>query len=246
MSERRPDVQQYQAKIDTYKTVALYARDDEEQEETGSRKFGLGALIISGVTAMLLALVLLFTLAGDLDSEGPSLSNAKPVARARKTPISTPTPAVSPTPTAAPALAIAPAAIEQAMPAPQPAAEAARLITISTAREDWLFDPATLEATAGEAISLTFENGSSQRHNWVLVRGGEEVANEVNAAGAEAGRNAGYLPADRANVVASTGLLRGGERETVSFTAPEAGIYTFMCSVPGHFDTGMGGMLIVQ
>ena len=39
---------------------------------------------------------------------------------------------------------------------------------------------------------------------------------------------------------------RGGEQETVTFTAPAAGTYTFLCTVPGHYDTGMSGTLTVR
>jgi uncharacterized cupredoxin-like copper-binding protein len=46
--------------------------------------------------------------------------------------------------------------------------------------------------------------------------------------------------------VAHTALLAPGASETLSFTAPEAGTYTFICTYPGHYAGGMQGTFTVN
>jgi azurin len=120
-------------------------------------------------------------------------------------------------------------------------------LNVTTPGEQLAFQPATLTATAGQQVSVSFKNGSAaQKHNWVLVKGGDDVASQVDEAASAAGEAAGYIPADKANVIANTNLLNGGETGSASFTAPAAGTYTFLCTFPGHYIAGMKGTLTVQ
>jgi azurin len=112
--------------------------------------------------------------------------------------------------------------------------------------ESLAFEPTTLTASAGQEVTINFANGSAvQQHNWVLVNGGESVASQIAADGITAGPGANYLPADQANIIAATGLANGGETVSVSFTAPAAGTYQYICTVPGHYPL-MQGTLTVQ
>jgi azurin len=119
-------------------------------------------------------------------------------------------------------------------------------LNVSTAGEALQFAPAALNATAGQQAKVTFKNGSAaQKHNWVLVKGGDAEAQKVDEEGATAGEAAGYLPSDP-NIVASVKLLNGGETGSASFAAPAAGTYTFLCTFPGHYVAGMKGTLTVK
>jgi azurin len=119
-------------------------------------------------------------------------------------------------------------------------------LNVSTAGEALQFAPATLNATAGQQVKVTFKNGSAaQQHNWVLVKGGDDVAQKVDDAGATAGTAAGYIPSDP-NIISNVKLLNGGETGSTSFTAPAAGTYTFLCTFPGHYAAGMKGTLTVK
>jgi azurin len=119
-------------------------------------------------------------------------------------------------------------------------------LNVSTAGEALQFAPAALNATAGQAVKVTFKNGSAaQKHNWVLVNGGDDVAAKVDEAGAGAGEAAGYIPTDPA-IIGKTKLVNGSETDTASFTAPAAGTYTFLCTFPGHYVAGMKGTLTVK
>ena len=76
-------------------------------------------------------------------------------------------------------------------------------LNISTAGEALQFAPAALNATAGQQVKVTFKNGSAaQKHNWVLVKGGDAEAQKVDEEGATAGEAAGYIPSDP-NIVSS-------------------------------------------
>ena len=119
-------------------------------------------------------------------------------------------------------------------------------LNVSTAGEALQFAPAALNATAGQQVQVTFKNGSTaQKHNWVLVKGGDDVAQKVDDAGAAAGEAAGYIPSDP-NVISSVKLLDGSASGTASFAAPAAGTYTFLCTFPGHYVAGMKGTLTVK
>jgi azurin len=108
------------------------------------------------------------------------------------------------------------------------------------------FKPAALTAAAGATVSVTFKDASaSQQHNWVLVKGGDDVAAKVDEAGATAGAAKGYIP-DDPNIITNIKLLNGGESGTANFTAPAAGTYTFLCTFPGHYAAGMKGTFTVS
>ena len=114
-------------------------------------------------------------------------------------------------------------------------------LNISTAGEALQFAPAALSATSGAQVKVTFKNGSAaQKHNWVLVKGGDGVGQKVDDAGAAAGEAAGYVPSDP-NVIAHNNLVNGGESDTATFASPGAGTYTFLCTFPGHYVAGMKG-----
>ena len=49
-----------------------------------------------------------------------------------------------------------------------------------------------------------------------------------------------WLNADDPNVIASVRLLNPGESAQVTFTAPAAGAYQFVCTYPGHNATMFG------
>ena len=120
-------------------------------------------------------------------------------------------------------------------------------LTVGSDGENLAYAPVALTAKAGEKVSLVFKNNSTAlAHNFVLVNGGEDVANAVNDAGSEAGEAAGYVPADKANIIVSSPLLAPGASETLEFTAPAAGTYTYVCTYPAHLGGGMKGTLTVN
>ncbi len=101
------------------------------------------------------------------------------------------------------------------------------------AENDNIENPPVWTVPAGEPIALTLENQGNARHNWVIIEQGAEITPEMD----EDEKNARALY--------NSGKLRGGDRETVTFTAPEAGEYLVICSVAGHYPA-MQGRLVAE
>ncbi|MGB1375347.1 MAG: plastocyanin/azurin family copper-binding protein [Rhodothermales bacterium] len=102
--------------------------------------------------------------------------------------------------------------------------------------------------TEGEEVTVVLKNVGQMAkemggHNIVFLTEGADVQ-AFGVAAAGAGETA-YIPADMADwVMASSELLGPGEEATVTFTAPAAGTYEFVCSFPGHFGTMRGVMTV--
>jgi plastocyanin len=115
-------------------------------------------------------------------------------------------------------------------------------LNVTTPGEALQFQPGALNATANQQTTVNFKNGSAaQKHSWVLVKGGDDVAAKVDEAAQANGGNVSV----GGDVVAATKVIDGGASESASFTAP-AGTYTFLCTAPGHYAAGMKGTLTVK
>jgi plastocyanin len=97
--------------------------------------------------------------------------------------------------------------------------------------DEFRFDPATITVEAGAEVTINFENAGALEHNWMLVSEAVDPASATEA-DALAGAN--------------TGILGTGESTSITFTAPPAGTYTIVCTVPGHAVGGMVGTFISQ
>lgn len=78
-------------------------------------------------------------------------------------------------------------------------------------------------------------------HNWVLIA--ESDLGAVVSDGARAGIDAGYLAPGDDRVIAATGMLGGGQSDTVTFSldALEDGReYIYVCTFPGHWAIMIG------
>lgn len=115
--------------------------------------------------------------------------------------------------------------------------------------DDMKFDVTSINATAGQTIKLTLTHSgklpkASMGHNLVILKSGVNV--EEFATKAMAARDNDYIPASASgDIVAHTSLVGGGESSTIEFTAPDRGVYEFICTFPGH-SAMMKGKLIVK
>ena len=161
-------------------------------------------------------------------------------------------PTVVPIPTVPPAVTTP---IESAAPdvtattAPETAAEpsggsgAGASIDIGTDGDALKFSEEALSASSGSSVTVTFNNGSAvNQHNWVLVQDGTKDA--VATDGTAAGPAAAWIKPGDERVVASSKLLDPGDSEAVTFTAPAAGTYQFVCTFPGHNFTMFGDFTV--
>ena len=97
--------------------------------------------------------------------------------------------------------------------------------------DDFRFEPADVTAPEGAEVTINFENEGVLEHSWVLVASSVDPLT-ATLEDALAGATSGTVPA--------------GESQTFTFTAPPAGDYTVVCTVPGHAAGGMVGTLTVN
>ena len=115
-----------------------------------------------------------------------------------------------------------------------------KAVSLGSVGETMAFDKTEMTVPAGQDVTVTFKNNSTTlQHNWVLVQPGKE--NDVGIAGIKAGPAKGFIPDDPA-VIAHTKLLDAGGSDTITFKAPAAGDYPYICTNAGHH-TVMKGVL---
>lgn len=99
-----------------------------------------------------------------------------------------------------------------------------------------IFEPAQLEVTAGETVRLIITNAGAQEHEFVM------------GSAAEVAEHKAMMEAMPDMVHAAPNALRlaPGARGEINWTFGAAGRFEFACLVPGHYDAGMHGPLIVR
>jgi azurin len=118
------------------------------------------------------------------------------------------------------------------------------------ATDQMKYDVVSIDATAGEKITVMLTNTGTlpkvaMAHNFVLLKAGTNVS--AFAMAAMTHQDTGYMPADLAGeVIVASKLVGPGESDTVTFTAPAAGTYDYICTFPGHALAGMRGTLNVK
>jgi len=118
------------------------------------------------------------------------------------------------------------------------------------ASDQMKYDVASIEATAGQKVTVTLTNAgtlpkAAMAHNFVLLKAGTDVIAFASAAMTHPEN--GYIPPDMADkVIVATKTLGPGESDTVTFVAPAAGVYDYICTFPGHALAGMRGTLTVK
>ena len=111
------------------------------------------------------------------------------------------------------------------------------------------YDKNEIRVKAGQEVTLTLRHIGKMEllvmgHNFVLLKQGVDIPAFANAA-AEVGQDGDWIPNDGEDVITHTKMIGGGQSTSITFTAPEAGTYDFLCSFPGHWAT-MKGKFIVE
>jgi azurin len=129
-------------------------------------------------------------------------------------------------------------------------AQTGRLVEL-TGNDLMKYSLTAIAAKRGELLHVRLKNVGTlpkvaMAHNFVLLAKGTDAAAFANASATAYAT--GYIaPAMKAKVLAFTPLAGTGETVEVTFKAPAApGEYTFLCSFPGHFLSGMKGALTVK
>ena len=125
----------------------------------------------------------------------------------------------------------------------EPVAAGPVALTVSAVGETLTFDTATLTASSGSEVTITFDNPSANnQHNLVIVQNGTKDA--VAADGTAAGPANNWVAPGDDRVIANSALLAGGASGEVHFTAPAPGTYQFVCTFPGHNFTMFGDFIV--
>lgn len=119
----------------------------------------------------------------------------------------------------------APAPVSAPTPAPgvSPDSVKEKNVSDSKAKEftisgtEYSFSPSSITISAGDQVTISFKNTGRALHNLVVSQLG-----------------------------IGTRTIGAGQTDTIEFTAPASGTYTFFCSVSGHRAAGMEGSLKVE
>ncbi len=121
-------------------------------------------------------------------------------------------------------------------PAPPPTAE------LSLTATDIAYDVTRFDVMAGQPVRLTLHNNGTLEHDFSIMampHTGEVVAGEM-AGEMDDHDMSGMMEEPEIHVAAPI-----GGRNTLAFTPSTPGEYEFFCTVEGHKDAGMKGVLVV-
>ena len=117
-------------------------------------------------------------------------------------------------------------------------------LNIGTPDDNLRYDTDKFEVKAGQTVTLRYENNSSVfKHNWVLVQGPPDTRDDVARDGLPFPENDYVKPGDE-RVVVFVKLVDPGATGEVTFPAPPAGNYEFVCTWPGHNTTKFGDFIV--
>ncbi|MEX0773455.1 MAG: plastocyanin/azurin family copper-binding protein [Balneolales bacterium] len=113
------------------------------------------------------------------------------------------------------------------------------------------YDKELIEAEPGEEIRIVFTTVSdlppeAMQHNVVIMTLEADVSDFAMAS--MMSPDNGYIAPDRDDeYIARTEMTPGGETSEITFTVPEeTGDYEYICTFPGHYMSGMVGILQVR
>ena len=137
---------------------------------------------------------------------------------------------------------------EEAKPAEEVVAVSDSISLEIEANDQMQFNKEELKVTEGQVVTLTLKHvgkmpKEAMGHNWVLLASGADVATFGTSAVAAAA--SGYVPQDKLDQgIAYTKVIGGGEEVSITFEAPKAGYYKFLCSFPGHWGVMQGDFVV--
>jgi azurin len=130
---------------------------------------------------------------------------------------------------------------------PAPAAAAVSAPIVITANDQMQFSTKAFGVAAGSEVVIILQNVGTMAkevmgHNLTVLNAGTAVPEFATKA--MAAKETDYIPQGDAAILAHTRLLGPGESDTLTFTAPAAGEYPYVCTFPGHFAMRQGVMTV--
>lgn len=122
--------------------------------------------------------------------------------------------------------------------------------SIAVTGNEFSFTPGKLTAKVGQPVTVVFNNAGKIDHDWAIAKipvtdehaakaAASSVADEHEGDAEDADHaHAGEMP--DVHVAAKVGA-----QAEVAFTPSTAGTYDITCTIPGHTESGMRGMLTV-
>lgn len=119
-----------------------------------------------------------------------------------------------------------------------------------TGNDQMQYNIKAFEVTEGQKVVVSFKHigqlpAVAMGHNVVILKAGTAVP--AFATKCAPAKDTGYIPQDeesKKEMVAHTKMLGGGESDEITFIAPAAGDYPFICTFPGHFAIMQGVMTV--
>jgi len=102
-------------------------------------------------------------------------------------------------------------------PASSASAKNSAMQEITVEGNEYAFIPSVLTVKKGEEVKVTFKNTGKFPHNFTI-----------------------------ADLNVKSNTIEPGEQDSVTFTPDKVGTFAYICTVPGHADKGMKGILTVQ
>lgn len=119
-----------------------------------------------------------------------------------------------------------------------------------TGNDQMQYNIKAFEVTEGDEVTISFKHigqlpAAAMGHNVVILK--PDTVLPAFAAKCAPARDNGFIPKEEEEakkIVAHTKMLGGGESDEITFTAPAAGEYPYLCSFPGHFAIMQGVMTV--
>lgn len=115
--------------------------------------------------------------------------------------------------------------------ADSPTSEAAA-VAIEAEALEWHYTPDAWTVAAGEAFTIEFINAGGVEHDWTVLKLEEEIEKLAEF--------------EESKVLLEVEKVPSHESRTETFTIDEPGTYQVICTISGHFNTGMAGTLTVE
>ena len=93
------------------------------------------------------------------------------------------------------------------------------------------FTPASAAVSAGDEVEVTLTNVGALEHSFAVVAAGVDLNTVTDSEAINS---------------SATGAVAAGQTGAITFTAPAAGTYQFVCTVAGHAAAGMVGTFTVN
>ncbi len=105
-------------------------------------------------------------------------------------------------------------------------------VSIEAEAHEWDYTPDAWTVTAGEAFSIEFINDGGVEHDWTVLKLDEDIEKAAEF--------------EESMVLLEVEEVPGQESRTEAFTIDEPGTYQVICTISGHFNSGMAGTLTVE